>query len=62
MRLRRSAVPIDVEPEPDVVDITERLAPYGHAELRPGWRADLVAADAKRQARALHSDPWGFRG
>jgi hypothetical protein len=61
MRRRRPAT-IEDAPDLGVVDIRERLAPYGHTDPRPGWRADLVAADAKRKARRVRTDAWGFRG
>jgi hypothetical protein len=61
-RSRRSATTARVDPDYEVVDVRERLAPYGHADLRPGWREQLIADDAKRRARRRKVDAWGFRG
>ena len=52
-------------PQPDhdaeVIDLRERLAPYGHAPLRPGWREALIAEDVKRRNRRPKVDQWGYR-
>jgi hypothetical protein len=61
-RSRRPATTAEVDPKHEVVDLRERLAPYGHADLRPGWREQLIAEDAKRRQRRQKVDAWGFRG
>jgi len=62
MRRRRSDIAAEADLEREVVDIRERLAPYGHATLRPGWREQLIAEDKKRKARRQKVDAWGFKG
>jgi hypothetical protein len=61
MRRWRLSSTVEEDVPQDVVDVSERLAPYGHSELRPRWRADLIAADAKRRARRVQTDAWGNR-
>jgi hypothetical protein len=60
--LRRRPEATDRDREQEVIDLRERLAPYGHAPLRPGWREALIAEDAKRRARRPKTDAWGFKG
>ena len=40
-----------------MIDLRERLAVYEDPEIRPGWRDDLIAADALRAGRPLRTDP-----
>lgn len=62
MRRWRSGAPAEPDADTEVIDIRERLAPYGHAALRPGWREDLIKEDVKRRERRPKVDQWGFRG
>lgn len=62
MKLRRSASTIEADPDLEVVDLTERLAPYEGAHPRPGWRDHLIAEDIKRRQRRPKVDQWGFKG
>jgi hypothetical protein len=59
MRRRRSALKPDDDLE--VIDLRERLAPYSHTQLRPGWREALIVEDIKRRNRRPRVDQWGFR-
>jgi hypothetical protein len=61
--LRRRPHP-NAEPdrEQEVIDLRERLAPYGHSPLRPGWREAMIAEDVKRRNRRPKTDAWGFKG
>ena len=61
MRLRRTAPVPQPDHDVEVIDLRERLAPYGHAPLRPGWREALIAEDIKRRNRRPKVDQWGYR-
>jgi hypothetical protein len=62
MRLRRSEARSEPDLDVEVIDLRERLAPYGHAEqLRPGWRESLIIEDIKRRNRRPKVDQWGYR-
>jgi hypothetical protein len=39
----------------EVIDLTERLAPYGTAAPKPDWREALVLEDMKRRRRPLRA-------
>jgi hypothetical protein len=41
----------------EVIDLTERLAPYGEADPAPHWRDALVREDMKRRRRPLRAAP-----
>lgn len=43
--------------EDEVIDISERLAPYGEADLSPDWQERFVAADTRRAQRLRGDDP-----
>jgi hypothetical protein len=60
MRLRRSAAP-QPDDDAEVIDLRERLEPYSHTRLRPGWRESLIVEDIKRRNRRPRVDQWGFR-
>jgi hypothetical protein len=60
MRLRRSDAPSKPD-DADVIDLRERLAPYSHTRLQPGWREALLVEDFKRRVRRPRVDQWGFR-
>lgn len=51
--MRRRRPPEPVEADDQVIDLRERLAPYEEVAQRPEWRADLIAADARRATRSL---------
>ena len=62
MRLRRSEARSEPDLDLEVIDLRERLAPYGHAEhLRPEWRESLIIEDIKRRNRRPKVDQWGYR-
>ena len=48
------------EPE-EVIDLTERLAPYGTGAPAPHWREALVLEDMKRRRRPLRAAPGPVR-
>ena len=58
MRFNRRAVPVPDE-EDQVIDLTERLAPYADREPAAGWRDALIAQDERRKARPLRAAPEG---
>jgi hypothetical protein len=62
MRRRRPDANAEDDRELEVIDLRERLAPYGHSQLRPGWREHLRAEDRKRRERRPKTDAWGFKG
>jgi hypothetical protein len=41
----------------EVIDLTERLAPYGEGDPAPHWREALVLEDMKRRRRPLRAAP-----
>ncbi|MEQ1788361.1 MAG: hypothetical protein ABL966_15015 [Acidimicrobiales bacterium] len=54
----RRREPIEPAEADEVIDLRERLAPYEEVAQRPDWRADLIAADARRASRSLrHPTP-----
>jgi hypothetical protein len=59
MRRKRSAD--DGSEQDTVIDLRERLAPYGETAPTPGWRDVLIAADARRRARPLRAEPLPSR-
>jgi hypothetical protein len=62
MRLRRTATAPEPDAETEIIDLRERLAPYGHADrLRPEWRESLIIEDIKRRNRRPRVDQWGYR-
>ena len=61
MKLRRSASTLEVDPDLEFIDLTERLAPYEGTRPRPGWREHLIAEDVKRRQRRPKVDQWGFK-
>ena len=41
----------------EVVDIDERLAPYGEADLSPDWQERFVVADIRRAQHLRGDEP-----
>jgi hypothetical protein len=52
---------LEVDPDLEFIDLTERLAPYEGTQPRPGWREHLIAEDMKRRQRRPKADQWGFK-
>jgi len=46
-----------LEEHDEVIDLTERLAPYGTGTPAPDWREALVLEDMKRRRRPLRAAP-----
>jgi hypothetical protein len=61
MRRRRSVALLPPDEDAEVIDLRQRLAPYSHTRLQPGWRESLIVEDIKRRNRRPRADQWGFR-